>query len=615
LEHQAHLLSLATAALYHGHQPPPLAQWDKIAEVDCEYVFGDSVLPSYWRHLRVCHSVEEAQQQYHHLQSHEALILPGGALLGPNWFRPQRQRSQALLVDLETAAAQAEQELQQQQQHYRVLNEQLQSLHHQKSVLSLREKELKNTMVAAQKNDEQHSHALVRAQQRCLDLQQRYHEKKQSAYQILQQKHAAEQSAQVLQSELAAISDNLLQLQQLLQEAQSEQRTIESQWHQAVTHCEQITAQYYTISSDIQRFKVQKEQKENHYQQYIKKQEEIKQLLADKKYQWEQSADPIAHLEEEMGADLLLQEQAQRRLHEQQEQLHVLEKEIEEEQKQQRALATQRDKAHAALIAAQMTLEKQQVHHTHLQEQILDNGWTLEQIREQQPPSSLETLKKEISMYQQQLEDLGPVNLRAIAEYEQQNARYQILQEQCTDLDQATAQIQQALDNLDKEMCTLFDETFHQLQKNFQRLFPLLFGGGKAQLILQQLDNPEAEEEAGVIIQAQPPGKKNASLSLLSGGEKALTAAALLFAFFELNPAPFCLLDEIDAPLDDSNTARLGQMIAKLSEKTQFIIVTHSKVMMEFASNLYGVTMKEPGVSRLVSVSLDEALETVGATL
>jgi chromosome segregation protein len=169
-------------------------------------------------------------------------------------------------------------------------------------------------------------------------------------------------------------------------------------------------------------------------------------------------------------------------------------------------------------------------------------------------------------------------------------------------------ELNQAVALLDQDMKSLFDTTFALLKGHFETLFPILFSGGMGSLTLERDPNTG---ENGIIIHAQPPGKKNTRLSILSGGEKALTAAALVFSFFQLNPAPFCLLDEIDAPLDDANTQRLGAMIASLKDRIQFIVVTHSKVMMEYADSLYGVTMKEPGVSKFVAVNLVEALKTI----
>ena len=162
-----------------------------------------------------------------------------------------------------------------------------------------------------------------------------------------------------------------------------------------------------------------------------------------------------------------------------------------------------------------------------------------------------------------------------------------------------------AIRKIDRETRSRFRDTFTEINAGFQRLFPKLFGGGHAYLELTGDDLLSA----GVTVMARPPGKRNSTIHLLSGGEKALTAVALVFAIFELNPAPFCLLDEVDAPLDDHNVGRFCDIVREMSEKVQFVFITHNKVTMEMSRQLTGVTMQEPGVSRLVSVDLDEAVQ------
>jgi chromosome segregation protein len=179
------------------------------------------------------------------------------------------------------------------------------------------------------------------------------------------------------------------------------------------------------------------------------------------------------------------------------------------------------------------------------------------------------------------------------------------LDRQFTDVSDALATLEQAMRRMDKETRTRFDETFNRINAGLQDKFPRLFGGGHAYLELVGED-PLA---AGVAIMARPPGKRNATISQLSGGEKALTAVALVFSIFDLNPAPFCLLDEVDAPLDEHNVGRFCDIVREMSNRVQFIFITHNKVTMELASQLIGVTMNEPGVSRLVAVDIDEAVK------
>ncbi|SDY30506.1 condensin subunit Smc [Allochromatium warmingii] len=202
------------------------------------------------------------------------------------------------------------------------------------------------------------------------------------------------------------------------------------------------------------------------------------------------------------------------------------------------------------------------------------------------------------------IQRLGAVNLAAVDEFQAHSERKSYLDTQHADISQALATLEQAIRKIDRETRQRFKTTFDQVDQSFRQLFPRLFGGGQASLQLTDADLLEA----GVSVMAQPPGKRNASIHLLSGGEKALTAVALVFAIFQLNPAPFCMLDEVDAPLDDANVGRFCDLVRSMSERVQFIFISHNKVTMEIAEHLMGVTMHEPGVSRLVSVDVEAAV-------
>jgi len=221
----------------------------------------------------------------------------------------------------------------------------------------------------------------------------------------------------------------------------------------------------------------------------------------------------------------------------------------------------------------------------------------------------LEVLQKNLVDIDNKMRRLEPVNLAAISEYQEQSTRKTYLDSQNQDLVSALTTLEDAIKKIDRETRGRFKETFDRVNTGVQELYPRLFGGGHAYLEL----TGEDLLDTGVSIMARPPGKRVSNISLLSGGEKALTAVALVFAIFRLNPAPFCLLDEVDAPLDEANVGRFSAMVREMSEKVQFLFVTHNKATMEAASQLSGVTMREPGVSRLVSVDLDEASRLVGA--
>jgi len=239
----------------------------------------------------------------------------------------------------------------------------------------------------------------------------------------------------------------------------------------------------------------------------------------------------------------------------------------------------------------------------------LENDERAMLLLQQALPDGLEvsTMEQTLSDIVRRIDRIGAVNLVAIDEYEECSERKVYLDKQHADLTEAMATLEEAISKIDKETRTRFKETFDNLNEGFKQFFPKLFGGGSAYLELTGSDMLDT----GVGVMARPPGKRNSTIALLSGGEKALTAVSLLFAFFELNPAPFCVLDEVDAPMDDANVERYAGVLKQLGEKTQLLFITHNKITMEVADILVGVTMAEPGVSRLVAVDVAEAAAMV----
>jgi chromosome segregation protein len=272
------------------------------------------------------------------------------------------------------------------------------------------------------------------------------------------------------------------------------------------------------------------------------------------------------------------------------------------------------DEAQSELEAAKLEWQSHELKANAFVEQLQDQGQDAEQIinemnlaETQSSDQLVEQKEQQIERLQHNIVRLEPVNLAAIDEFDEESKRKKYLDEQNDDLTNALNTLEEAIARIDKDTRTLFKETFEAVNSNIKQLFPRLFGGGHAYLELTGNDLLTT----GVSIMASPPGKRVSSIQLLSGGEKALTAVSLVFAIFNLNPAPFCMLDEVDAPLDDANVGRFSAMVAEMSEKVQFLFVSHNKVTMEIANQLMGVTMREPGVSRLVSVDLAEAAQLV----
>ena len=267
------------------------------------------------------------------------------------------------------------------------------------------------------------------------------------------------------------------------------------------------------------------------------------------------------------------------------------------------------DAARENLQQAKIDVETTGVRRAGIAEQIEELGETpAALIAELEDTATIETCTAAIETLERKIQRLGAINLAAIEEYDAEAERERYLGEQHADLAEALETLESAIARIDRETRARFKATYEQVNSRFAGMFPELFGGGEAALELTEDD----WLATGIRVMARPPGKRNASIQMLSGGEKALTAVALLFALFELNPAPFCMLDEIDAPLDDANVSRFCELVRRMSAQVQFIVITHNKLTMSLAEQLHGVTMAEPGVSRLVSVDIDQALDMAG---
>jgi chromosome segregation protein len=292
--------------------------------------------------------------------------------------------------------------------------------------------------------------------------------------------------------------------------------------------------------------------------------------------------------------------------------LSVARRELEDADAELRALDEKRlsaeqlvTQAREAMEAARLAAQETRVRREGLAEQFAETRFDLAEVQGNlAPEASVPDWETSLGQARADSEKLGQVNLAAIDELKEQTERKEYLDRQFADLTSALDTLDQAMRRIDKETRTRFEETFERINTGMKEKFPRLFGGGHAYLELVGED----VLQAGVAVMARPPGKKNSTIHQLSGGEKALTAVALVFSIFDLNPAPFCLLDEVDAPLDEHNVGRFCDIVREMSTRVQFIFITHNKTTMELASQLLGVTMNEPGVSRLVAVDVDEAL-------
>ena len=431
----------------------------------------------------------------------------------------------------------------------------------------------------------------TRLSQELLRQQATLEEEQQQLEELLLQAEELEQTVEVLQQQQLEFELNREQQQQKITDNRAQLESTKNKLHQLALHLQNLQSQYQGLSVNQQR----EVQLLNNMQQKLgllqaeytelmmpldSQQESLHLLLAQKNtldFQQRELNDKMAAIDEKLS---------------------VLEK-------GQKGVTDKIQTMLGELQSIKLECEGYRVRTNGVLEQLQEMQQNLKTVLDTLPNNADEKnwqnrLDKTIAA----VAKLGAVNLAAVEEYDVQAERKQHLDDQNDDLVSALDILEQAIRKIDKETRSRFKETFEQVNQDLKLLFPKVFGGGTAYL---ELTNDDLLE-TGVTIMARPPGKKNSTIHLLSGGEKALTALSLVFAIFRLNPAPFCLLDEVDAPLDDANVLRFCNLVSEMSKTVQFIFITHNKIAMEMATHLTGVTMVEPGVSRMVTVDVDEAV-------
>lgn len=468
----------------------------------------------------------------------------------------------------------------------------------------------------------------IQQQQQHLQQQQQSQKQKQKELQQLDVQIAKLQStaqAYVLQQQ--QLADQLKQLDLQLEEDAMQRDDLEIDLHALAIKLEAVSPNYKTLQFQVESLNEQLDEQQQQLTQQQQHREVLRQQTSQANQHIELLEKDISFLKTQYRQIIEQIEQAKKfvdpiqlelpnlesQFQEQFQQTEKLQKnwnewqlELNQVQEKQQQLTEQRHQAQQKDEQVREQLEQKRLA---WQAAKSDREHYLEQLKElnSEPVSDLSIEIKEhqqkLEKAQQQFEKIGAVNLAASQEYEEVSQRFDELSHQMQDLQNTVDQLKDAMKSIDQETRKLFMTTFDQVNQELQVLFPKVFNGGEATLSL------EDDWQSGVKLMARPPGKRNSSLALLSGGEKALTALALVFAIFRLNPAPFCVLDEVDAPLDDANVQRYCNLVKELSEQVQFIYITHNKLAMTMATDLLGVTMPEPGTSKLVTVDLEQAKE------
>jgi chromosome segregation protein len=570
-------------------------------------VRGQSALTSLLAGVGTAANLDEALRARRQLSAGQSLITPDGIWVGPNWLRVNREQ------DEHAGVLAREQEIKDLRQDLAALDNAVTELTARQEALRerLKDGELRREELQSDVNRAHRSHADAKAK-----LNSR-----------IEQQDRLRKRGEEVNAELAELNTELEQHDQDIRAARSRLNETMSSLQGFEADHEKLLAQRDELRNQLDQARQQAkadreathdlalkvesrrsmrestqrnlERMEQQLQQLGQRREELQQAL-------EAGHSPAEGQEEELNELLDKRSKVEQELGEARrllEDLDVKLRNLEQERvaKEKRVASLREELNQLKLNSQEMRVRRQT-----FQEQIDEMEFAIETLFEElDDDASVESWQQKVDDVTRKIERLGPINLAAIEEFQEQSERKEYLDAQHEDLIEALTTLENAIRKIDRETRTRFKETFEKVNIGLQKNFPKLFGGGHAYLEL----TGEELLDAGVTVMARPPGKRNSTIHLLSGGEKALTAVALVFSIFELNPAPFCMLDEVDAPLDDANVGRFCEMVKEMSERVQFVFITHNKTTMELSKQLMGVTMHEPGVSRLVAVDVDEAVQ------
>ncbi|MCY7293949.1 chromosome segregation protein SMC [Alteromonas sp. a30] len=567
-------------------------------------------VPDVLNQVFIANDTRHAQQLKTSLLANQSVITQDGYWLGPDWFVFGADKEKGGALARLNEIKQLQTSIEASESRYRTLSDALETLESRYEQAIQAKQKAKSDLTQVEVQYKQ-------AQTQAEFLQQQLDRQSQKKDKLMRDLSVQEEQIELEQEQLEELNIQIAELEEQQNERDDDSSDIELQrerMQNAIDDLRITTAQY---QNQLHQLELQLQSQRNQYQSEQANLERDKAMLS-------KTQEQLALLKEEQETLTLPMEEQAEKLE------GLLEKRSE--------LLAQQERVSDALAEVESVLldfekgregvqsriekakEAQQSTRVECEGYKARASAVLEQLQEMQQPlkSVLENLTEDADEQEWQsvldktsasLSRLGAVNLAAVEEYEIQAERKHHLDEQNDDLVAALETLENAIRKIDKETRARFRETFEQVNNDLKQLFPKVFGGGSAYLDLTEDDLLDT----GVTIMARPPGKKNSTIHLLSGGEKALTALSLVFAIFRLNPAPFCLLDEVDAPLDDANVGRFCKLVSEMSKSVQFIYITHNKIAMEMALHLTGVTMAEPGVSRVVAVDVEEAVAIVNA--
>lgn len=566
---------------------------------------GADALAGQLSKVKVAGSLEQAMSIRGQLADDESVITQDGLWLGKNWLRVSKQSEQgagilereAELNELAEKIEQQEAVLEEFEQTKERLSEQLseqeqlwQSKQSQLAQASRTYSELRAKVGSQQAKLEQAKNRLERLQKEQRDVMQ----------QLQDDEELLAKSRQQIELMVDSMADDNERREKMTAEREEKRAQLEAKRQQArqvKDEQHQLAIRVSAVKAEVNSTRAGFERVNSQIGELTSRKVELENRLSSEQ---DPTEDYQIELEQALEKRLLVEEelkQARNKLSEIDDKMRKLERQRHESEQQAQGVRSRLEKL-------RMDWQEAKTRQNTQSEILADAKANVEIILEELPEEANEQQwLNQIEEITGKIQRLGAINLAAIEEYKAAEERKTYLDAQHEDLIEALETLESAIRKIDHETRTRFKETFDKVNKGVQELFPKVFGGGHAYLEL----TGENLLDTGVAVMARPPGKRNSTIHLLSGGEKALTAISLVFSIFRLNPAPFCMLDEVDAPLDDANVGRYANLVKEMSDQVQFIAITHNKIAMEMAHNLLGVTMSEPGVSRVVSVDVDEA--------
>ncbi|MBS0358285.1 MAG: chromosome segregation protein SMC [Proteobacteria bacterium] len=587
---------------------PSSTQYPKLIDkVKTEWSSVKSILANVY----IASNLTEALELSKKIASHESIVTPEGIHLGHGWLRVTRE------YDSKSGVLQREQELHQledniQNQKTKITelsatveqgNFELAELEKTREETQATITEIANQQAALNAEIQIKGNQLQQMQKRSLDIQNECHDidtQLASAKQQHEQTELNFQQANQSMSKDVAVKEQLLssreQIQLHLEITREQMRLANESQHEFELRYQSIKTQMSSSQLNIQRLTGQIEK-------LIERRSHLTATL-------EQTKTPETDLHAKLSEQLEQHKTIESELHHAREHLEQIESILREFESKRHEADKNARELQTQLEQLRMDAQSHRVRCDTILEQFAENGYEMETVLANLPEDlDDQACEQQLEKVTNRITRLGPINLAAIDEFRTESERKTYLDSQHQDLVDALTTLEEAIAKIDRETRARFKETYDQVNASFTQLFPRLFGGGNAYLELLGDDLLNT----GIAVIARPPGKRNSSIHLLSGGEKALTAVALVFSIFQLNPSPFCMLDEVDAPLDDANVGRFCELVKEMSKTVQFIFITHNKVTMEMADHLIGVTMNEPGVSRLVSVDVEQAVSLAEA--